>query len=137
MHKLTIELSELQLDAVLDALEMYSRIGIGQLEYIAEQSAVIACKEKPMEMNYTNPKWITFQKKLNECKALFGWNSSSHAGIYSANVSADVKRAWIVYKSIKHARAWMRKPDGGWHLDFDEPLRNSTESMPRVKIESA
>ena len=49
--------------------------------------------------------------------------------------SGPGQEAWDIYQVIRHAYAWKRYPEGGWTVDFNEPMKTGHEPLPEITIE--
>jgi len=107
--------------AIQEGLELYSRIGIGQLEQIAEMARYRNFGPTP---EYT-------QETLNEVAALvghlklrlLGLSPGASFGAYGPRVHPKVQWAWAAQQAIRHRLAWDRRPLGGHGVSHNEPLR--------------
>ncbi len=131
MYRLTLELSEQQLSALLAALEMHARIGICHFEYLAEQADKIAhaTRKGGIEYDYTNSVFLALAERLQAVKLSFGWGHHAHAGISCYNVSDEVKRAYELLRVIERASACARQ--------FDTPQALLGVPLPIAKLEVA
>jgi len=120
---------------VVDALDLYSRVGLGQLDEITAMARfgmlANAKGEAPSEDALADAEIYINQAK----KALFGFESSASHGIFSEKINDRFRVAWGVLKAIRHRLAWDRTPGGGIQVSFDEPMRG--ESSLGVKVASA
>jgi len=111
----------------LRALDVYSRIGVGQFERI-------------FEMFLGDPRR---QKDVSDCKPLFNCfkrqllalEPNTSFSICSPDVPADYRLAFDVLQVIRHHVAWRKKPEGGFTVNFDKPM--GTSDQPLCKIEDA
>jgi hypothetical protein len=119
---------------VVDALDLYSRVGLGQLDEISSLARfgllTNADGEPPSEDALYEAEAYLKQTK----RALFGFESSASHGIFSPKVNDRFRTAWGVLKAIRHRLAWDRTPTGGIQVSFDEPMRE--ECALGVKVSS-
>lgn len=90
-----IDLSEQQAKIVAAALDLYSRIGIGQMEIVSEVM---------VDLNIINPLGTgreVITEKLHEIKALLGHPKNGSFGICNPVVNDDVKTAYDLECVIK------------------------------------
>ncbi len=122
MTKYTIKnISESHLLILLDALNLYFRIGMGQFGEILH---VIEPKcERDAARNL-----IEFVKKQ-----VTGMDEGSYLGILSKDLSDRFKSACDMHSVLRHARAWHNEPNGGIRVDFDTPLEYG--NLPLVECE--
>lgn len=119
---------------VVDALDMYSRIGLGQLDEIVSMGRfgllTNAKGEKPSVDDLDDA-----EQHLARAKhALFGYAPNASHGIFSDKVAERFRTAWSVLKALRHRLAWDRTPGGGIQVSFDEPMRD--EEAAGVKVAS-
>jgi hypothetical protein len=119
---------------VVDALDMYSRIGLGQLDEIVSLGRfgllTNAKGEKPSADALEDAEYHLAQAK----QALFGYAPNASHGIFSDKVAERFRTAWGALKAIRHRLAWDRTPTGGIQVSFDEPMRE--EMAAGVKVAS-
>jgi len=119
---------------VVDALDLYSRVGLGQLDEISSLARfgllTNAAGETPSEDALDEADAYLKQTK----RALFGFESNASHGIFSSKVNERFRTAWAVLKAIRHRLAWDRTPAGGIQVSFDEPMRE--EQALGVKVSS-
>lgn len=120
---------------VVDALDLYSRVGLGQLDEIVSMGRFgllknAEGKSPTMDELETAEEYIAAAKK-----AIFGFPSNASHGIYSEKISDRFRNAWGVLKALRHRLAWDRTPEGGIQTSFDEPMRG--EDIKGVSVVSA
>ena len=106
---------------LVDALDLYSRIGMGQLGEIAHLARFgmlkTQCGEAPQIERIEDAK-----HRLDQAtEVLFGFPPGASHGIHSPNVHDSFKTAWALQKAVRHRLAWDRSPQGGLGVQFDEP----------------
>jgi len=124
MAKYILELTESQ-EAVLQlALDLYGRIGMGQLHEILHHidSPTVEAREDA-------------EKIISQLKGmLMGLHGHSHYGISSDKMAKRFKMALEMHDCLRSARAWHDHPEGGITVDFDPPMNYSGEPLPEVNI---
>jgi hypothetical protein len=119
---------------VVDALDLYSRVGLGQLDEISSLARfgllTNADGNAPSEDALDDAEAYLKQAK----RSLFGFESNASHGIFSPKVNERFRTAWGVLKAIRHRLAWDRTPAGGIQVSFDEPMRE--EQALGVKVSS-
>ncbi len=123
MYQLTV--TDEQVEMLLRALDVYSRIGCGQFERILEMFAGDPRRQKDVDCR---PMFNHFKKQL------LALNYNTSYSICSPDVPVDYRLAWDVLQVIRHHVAWRKNPKGGFTVNFDEPMNTSGE--PLCKIES-
>lgn len=124
-------LSEAQLRVLSDALDLYLRIRLGQLEEVIDPW-LFAKRGDGLEQ--TAERLELARRLLPEFKyALTGFSSTASWGIGAEDLP-DVARVAVDIKDvIRHHLAWERKPEGGHTVDFHEPMHWGSEPLPVVE----
>ena len=133
--KLYLEISEKQMDIMLAALDLYSRVRMGQYS------------DLPNSKN----KYMTPSEDANLIKRILmpelDWNA--FYGIHSEKISDDARIAWDIQQVMRHMRSWHRagkdpeKDQREWTgsntmmgVSYDSPMRSSEEEeLPKIKLE--
>ena len=131
--KVKIEMTEGQAWIVNEALDLYSRIWMGQID-------------EPFQMlrgfcdRY--PKTEEDSEGVDLALALLSkiyfpeLQGGGYHSIGSCKTDERAKIAYDVQQSIRNKVAWANKPDGGYGVDFHSPLKTSrTEEFPTVVVE--
>jgi len=109
-----------QARVVVDALDLYSRVHIGQFNIIAEQFMKIDRTEE-LNMLLTRARQICFP----ELSASLG-----HSYGIVACPTESGRIAWDVHQVIRRTEAYGRAPEGGMGVQFNTPMFVS-KSVPR------
>lgn len=112
--------------ALQEGLELFSRVGIGQLEALLEPM-----RQRLFGSQGAGP---DEQGLLEDANALvialkshlLGFSANASFGIYNPHVHAKVLRAWALQKAVRHRTAWDLSPTGFRGVHHDEPLDAST-----------
>jgi len=113
-----------QASVVVDALDLFSRLHIGQWHTLAEQfSDRLPDRETVALMENT-----LFDARQLAFPELTGGPNHSHG--MSGCPSEAGKVAWDVLQVIRHTRAWARDPEGGIQVYFNPP-RFLSKAVPR------
>lgn len=111
---------------VVDALDLYSRVGLGQFDEITSLARFGLLKnakgESPSDDDIEEAEVHLKQAK----RTLFGFEPSASHGIFSPKLNSRFKDAWTVLKAVRHRLAWDRNPEGGIQVSYDEPMRDET-----------
>jgi len=123
-YKLTV--TEKQANVIRKALEIYSRIGLGQF----------------VEILY-HPQWwlnVNDTEKVhkdidNLIKSVCGFeNSNMSYGIYSEEVDDTCRVAYDIEQVIRHRISWDNNPEGGFTVNFGKPMKTSKkEELPKIE----
>lgn len=102
--KYNIELDESQIKLVANALELYTRLSIGQLDTIIDLPTIKETIDKRFEQNelyknyYDNP----ISSNLNLTKIELNGSIHGNLGIFNKDVTEDVRIASHIKDTIKH-----------------------------------
>lgn len=136
--KVTIELDEQQAGAVIRALDLYSRIAMGQLEAIVDHPEI---HDRIMQDKSDTSDILSARDLFSHAKQqLFGLNPNASRGIYNEDVSDDARVAWDIQKVLVHGISWARVGDvpRDWATmggnNFDTPRRSSSSPLPIVSV---
>lgn len=126
----TITLTERQADILVRALDLYSRIGIGQI-----------CEVRQVWNRFYRsfqPDMDMVQRLLDHAKyAMTGFEGGASHGIGTREVNDEFKIAHEVRQQLWHDLSWHREPKGGHTVNFDPPLKYTAEPLPKVEIKDA
>jgi hypothetical protein len=105
MKKITIEMSETQAKIVQDALELYARLGLGQMEYVADH--VIDNNDLSMARS------DSIRGLAMGMKEVLGHPANGSYGIGSEKVGANYKQAYNMWQAMtRSGRNYYPIPDG-------------------------
>jgi hypothetical protein len=109
----------------MTALDLYSRVRMGQFHQIVH-----------IFLPYRNFDCVVAERFLTMAREeIFPeLDRNAYYGIFNREVG-DGQVTWDIYQVIRHAMAWHRNPNGGWTVDFDEPMVASNEPLPSVTID--
>lgn len=124
-----LTITEEQANTLINALDLYQRIGMGQLDEII-RVAVSAPGHK-----YD---WAEVDKTMNILKLqLLGWPHIGTAhGIRSSELPDQFRIAWDIQQVVRHRLAHDGLKPGekpGIYVYFDEPHQTSKEPLPEIK----
>jgi len=120
--KVTLELSERQAKIVQSALDIYTRLGLGQIERVGD---FLDWK--------TRDQW---EQLLAAVKVIgTGHHPNASTGISHPELDDRFKIAYEIQQVVRGKVAWHNKPEGGWTVDFDDPLKLSQEPLPECQVD--
>ena len=124
LMKYLLEIDEDHAKVIIEALDFYSRVHMGQLEVIAEQHID----------SFTNTEaYERFRQTLDILKSDLGIHANAHWGIRSPKVIEGAKLAFDIQQIIRHRLAWDRCPTGGLGVDFQKLFKCSqSKSLPKI-----
>ena len=123
-----LAITEKQARLIVDALDLYSRIGMGQLQEVAfvlrsnsfEDTIDFGILDKVTEL-------------LRKASSYWMNGSGGYHGIYSDKINDNFRVAWDLQQVIRYRLAWDRNPEGGIQVHFDEPMKTSLEELAVIK----
>ena len=128
-----LKINKKQLKVISKALDIYSRIGIGQVDEILWHPSVAKkmwVKNNNLTENKINHKLV--RKMLDDIKKIvWNYDPNTYGGISMAE--EDDKVAYDLYQVIRHKLAWEEKPEGGITVNFHEPMKWSKEELAKIK----
>ena len=128
---ITIKCSEKQARIIIKALDLFSRLLIGQIHEL----------ENFFRWRHVGKLDIEQQEAarigLLRFKRLYFENMAEHEsfGICNPKAPEDARISYEILKRIESKLAWHKKPEGGHTVDFHEPLKVSDEKFIEVKVE--
>jgi hypothetical protein len=127
-----IELNEKQARTMVEALDLYSRILIGQFEDVG-RLAITYNVTFGDKSDYES--FHEFSDRIRELKEeLLKIPQNASFGIYNESVHNNARVAWDMQQVIRHNLAWKRTPEGGHTVDFVKPHKSSTTEEELIKI---
>lgn len=119
-----LKLNSEHAEVLQNALELWSRIHMGQIEEVAW----------PLQDMVHTVAYHELKDKLKECCPLVtGLPPNAYFSLTSEKVPETAKMAWEMYAEIRHRTSWDRMPEGGMTVNFDKPM--SVTNKPKVKLE--
>lgn len=115
---------------VARACELYARVRCGQFDEIQYLTVQPQDDHDP-----------TFGDRIQKCReALYRAREAAFPDLhgpghsYGVGKLRDSDTAWNVYQAVRYVKAWHEHPEGGYTVDFKEPLRYSDAPMPRCEV---
>ncbi len=129
-----VVMSALTAGSVQEALETFSRLGIGQFHEIASRARFGETRHAD-GTPFSYDELDELDQLANTLKFhLLGLETNASYGIYSPHVHVSVKQAWALQRALRHRMAWDRQPKGGMGVAHDEPLGD--DRLPGVVVHS-
>lgn len=126
-----LSLTERQAQVITEALDFFSRIGMGQLEEIAH---VLRVYTKPSESSSLQSYRLDELKRLiREAANVWMGSPCGCHGISSEEIGDVFRVAWDLHQVIRHRLSWDRHPNGGLQVSFDTPMKYSQEPLAIIK----
>jgi len=130
--KIKLTITDKQAFHIMMALNLYSRINLGQLETIQEAIG----PNRPEK--YKIP-WVgTYIKQIEELKKLnFPELQPNESYGISQKEAPEVCREMIdIHDTIRHFLAWKENPEGGYTVNFNKPKNYSKDDLPLIEEET-
>jgi hypothetical protein len=130
--KLTLELSDAQVGALMTACETLARCGMGQFKSLAE--AVVS-----WESGHRYQKIDGFEE-LAKLLLMPDMHRKGYYAMHNKNVPKVCQQSWELYATVRHAVAWARLAAEGrtepeFHgCQYDQPMGVSGDPMPVVSV---
>lgn len=124
--KYKLELTAEQCQTLSTALELYGRIGLGQLEVVGEH----------MHHLHKNKTVKTYEIRdlLADVKQRYaGFSLGASYGAGSREVPESFNQALDMYQVVRHRLAWDNHPDGGFTTNFHEPMQFGKHKLCKIK----
>ena len=127
MNKYILELDEEQLKLIQSALDLRSRIQMGQLEELVDHF------NGPLR-HLENEKLNNAKEKIQEVKEILfpELSGSAFYGIKNNSLPIESQRAYDMVQVIRREIALKNKPQGGITVNFDQPIRYSDKEFIKV-----
>ena len=123
--KYTLTMNEEQAQLLVKALDLYSRIGIGQFEEVLQVYDPTA-KLSPGTRD-------DIRQQLDFAKAAAGHPANGSYGIHSPEVRDEFRAAYDIQQVVRNRLAYDRKPEGNpSSVHFDEPRQISKVPLPTI-----
>lgn len=130
-------LSEVQARTLVDALDFFSRIQIGQFEEVLSMARMGSIPHRDeVNLSARIAEIEEAEPLLREVKRLLtGHSPNASFGILSDKTPESAKVAYEIQRAIRHRLAWDRQPEGGIGVDFDDPdsLRSTGQPLAVLK----
>jgi len=121
----TLTINKKQAEVLIAALDLYTRIGIGQFEEIV--NVYDRAAKLPLVIRDGMRNGFDFVKQL------VGHPTNGSYGIHHQDVDDDFRVSYDVKQVIRNRLAWDRAPKGGMQVDFDEPRAIGIEPLATIE----
>ena len=131
MTKYRLEMNEKQARTVIDALDFFMRMRIGQWDELRKLCWVFGNIAGTQEYE---TKRDAIDEKLMEARQIAMPELTRNAswGVYKFN---NTERAFNILKAVRSCIAWHNNPKGGYGVIYDRPLAiNVMEEMPNCEV---
>lgn len=131
MTRYRLEMNEKQARTVIDALDFFMRMRIGQWDELRKLCWVFGNIAGTQEYE---TKRDAIDEKLMEARQIAMPELTRNAswGVYKFN---NTERAFNILKAVRSCIAWHNNPKGGYGVIYDRPLAiNVMEEMPKCEV---
>lgn len=111
---------------VEQALELLARLHIGQFERVAE----LLCD--PRDTDYSKRRDLARDLLRLAAIVVFGRSACNYPDIKEK--SEEYELAWTIYSVLRYTRSWHENPEGGFTVNYDEPINLAGGKMPKCKV---
>lgn len=123
-----LTLTRRQAQIIQRALDLYFRLGLGQVQYVV---CTIVSQAK-FDVNID--KHINGRDLLDRAKQLLtGYGPGWSRGISSPHLPMIFKEACDIHDVIRHRISWDISQEGGIGVNFHEPFKHSDKPFPMVE----
>jgi len=119
-----------QAEVLTKVLDMFSRIGIGQLEEILRHPAY-NLKVVTGEINLARSRRA--RELLNEVRSLITGQRQGGIGIPLSDEQNKI--AYDILQVVQHRLAWDERPEGSSEIWFQEPMREANHPLAEIEEE--
>jgi hypothetical protein len=129
--KVTVEMSEEQARVVVKALDIFSRLHMGQVSDVELFYRLL---------NVGQNKSFPSREVERLCESIKFYvfpelSPGSYHSISSEKISEDARVAFDLIQALRHPMAWKRNPEGGQTVDFYDPMKTAKSPLAKVKVE--
>ena len=126
---LKLELRGEEVYSVINTLDLYSRIWIGQYDHIMyEMRWIKDCSKLDTWENQLTDLFKAIRQITLPGLAFYGFSGSY--GIFSEERDIRAGIAYDLQQEIRYKKAWFENPTGGYTVDFRAPLPCEDDPYP-------
>jgi hypothetical protein len=131
--KFLVELSEYQVATIIDALDLFTRVGTGQLTEVALVRRLWSVASSEESVNYDRSADInTLVNCLEHASSIANVKRLS---ITSVELHERFKVAFDIQQVVRQRLAFHRRPEGGIQVYFDDPLKIGKEQLCKCSVQ--
>lgn len=131
--RVVLDMSDEQAVVLAAALDLFLRVGIGQLENVDE----VWTSYYPASCADQVAHDLAVRYLMAYKAGMTGYPPNASHSICSPVVHEVFKVATDIHDVVRNARAWHRQPEGGVGVDFYSPFHHAQTPLPAVKIRPA
>jgi len=126
MSQYRLTFNEEQARLIVQAMDAYSRLSIGQFDAAIGSTwmhKILEVDRKEVEYH------------CNQLKKIFTGMDHPGAsyGIYSKEILDRARIAWDIQQVVRNRLAWDKNPEGGFTVNFDSPMKSSEQPLPMIE----
>jgi hypothetical protein len=121
-----LNVSDAEAKILVDALEAYTRLSIGQVDAALDEFSFASHKPtvRPQDSEVINDmKWLAIK------------SGGASFGITNSLLPDDARNGWLAKKVIDYHLAYKQSPNGGFGLRYDTPMRIGSCSAQDIIID--
>lgn len=125
--KYLLNLNEEQVTILIKALDLYSRIGMGQFK------EVLGWQFGWQNNSIPHEDYQDIIERLDYIKFMLSGGDlspGSYRGICSPETPESCKVAYDIQQVVRNSQAWVNNPNGDITVAFDSPLKVSQQPLP-------
>lgn len=138
--KVQVTMTEEQARLLMYAMDLYSRILMGQFEEIkhlfsgfGEEGKLYQRDDRYWHTDMDNLLRLLKQVVYPELHQHASWGITGFSEQNKCPKNATI--VYDIYKSLDHAISWYHNPKGGWTVNYDKPMHWYPEiPLPEVKV---
>lgn len=139
MKQVQLSMTLEQAEVVKHALDLYSRIGSGQIEeieYVLKRQFGFDRKKDILEGESDEIDWRDFEDNIKRAKHAIGLSGNASYGVGNPRLSIAVHRSYEIYKGLCYALAIDQNPNPSFKtVDYDgNLLRYTQDPEPIINI---
>jgi hypothetical protein len=128
-----LTLNEKQAEVLVRALDLFSRIGVGQIKEVQNVLSLYLTKGRANDKAIALVDTDRVCQLLDEIAKEYGHPRGSHWSILSDQINDDFRVAYDIQQVVRNYLAWKLNPNGGMQVDFYDPKKTSrTQELPKI-----
>ena len=133
MEKYSVELTGEQIHILCQALESFTRLGIGQLETVLQDLGFHSFDQFQEVMTTINGDLEYLAAVQTIKKKIFDQPMNGSYSIHNERVGDNFKCSYDMWQVLRNRVAWDKNPSGGITSDYNEPNKLSTHELIKIK----
>ena len=132
-----LSLNERQARTVVNALDCYTRMFMGQIGFALDDAYRDICSREQRDRPQLD--YERCYNAIGELKAVLfpELHQNASYGITSPEVSETARVAIDIHDVLRNRVAWTTNPKGSYTVDFETPMHFSREPLPGCEVHDA